>query len=564
MGLAVVNIFVTMRRWRAMHFLLGMLLIVFLMASVTMNGKLFRKIRKVQNASDLGVSCGDSQRGISETDLNQTGWSNWCKQKYLPEATKCRKADLAFYWELYEKNKTSKTRSLDPACCKQSTSFMLFPMWVLGWCTLALSLWTLAMIGGNLYLSQEQGVIVQQQRMGCLGVLMIFLALLAIGLAIGGSFIKLGGPSFNPSLVSYNNLLDGAKQDPDFQLVPRIMLKNSEEGSSVCYKWNIKTMPKAVIDSALFTGDNAGFRIAIFAKNSTINTTDRAGAINGSLRTRNVFYAGQLNSNDAYVLFKGTESQVNQYLANTKVCPIDLTQKEEVYVNTEQLDLSLLNSQGLKNSESTSGYAEPTPNGSSATISGHPDWVSGPKGNWKSKFSLNANLSTAKIIGRLQTKTTAGVLIDYTAPYITIQCYDRGNNAITVTKSGAVFQAPVRIFPAANYTARCTFTDTSVADSGNSALNTQYLYNEIGVNVPGKSVTKEVNFGNILLLTRNGQYCADNTGNCWTDQKFKSGPVNVSVVNGITGLLVSGVSVKLQKYYYPETDTVSSAATKNG
>jgi hypothetical protein len=38
----------------------------------------------------------------------------------------------------------------------------------------------------------------------------------------------------------------------------------------------------------------------------------------------------------------------------------------------------------------------------------------------------------------------------------------------------------------------------------------------------------------------------------------------VSVVNGITGLPLSGVSVKLQKYYYPQTDTVSSAATKNG
>jgi hypothetical protein len=283
-------------------------------------------------------------------------------------------------------------------------------------------------------------------------------------------------------------------------------------------------MPAAVADSTLFNGDNAGFRIAILAKNSTINTTDKSGAVNGSLRTRNVFYAGQLNSNDAYVQFKGTESQVNQYLANTKVCPIDLTQKEEVYVDTEQLDLSLLNSQGLKNSESTSGYAAPTPAGTSATISDHPDWVSGLKGDWKSKFSLNANLGSAKIIGRLQTKTTAGVLVDYTGSYITIQCYDRGGNAITVTPSGAVFEAPVRIFPGANYSARCTFTDASVAKSGNPILNTQYLYNEIGVNVPGKSISKEVNFGNILLLTRSGQYCENNTGNCWTDQKFKSGP----------------------------------------
>ena len=323
-------------------------------------------------------------------------------------------------------------------------------------------------------------------------------------------------------------------------------------------------MPTAVADPALFTGDNAGFRIAILAKNSSINTTDKSGAVDGSLRTRNVFYAGQLNSNDAYVLFKGTESQVNQYLANTKLCPIDLTQKEEVYVDTQQLDLSLLNSQGLRNSESTSGYAAPTPTGTSATISGHVDWVSGLKGTSRSKFSFNANLVTAKIIGRLQTKTTAGVLVDYTAPYITIQCYDRGNNALAVSRSGAVFQAPVRIFPGANYSARCNFTDTSVANSGNSVLNTQYLYNEIGVNVPGKSVSKEVNFGNILLLTRSGQYCENNTGNCWTDQKFKSGPLNVSVVNGITGLPLSGVAVKLQKYYYPQGDTVSSAATKNG
>jgi hypothetical protein len=105
---------------------------------------------------------------------------------------------------------------------------MLFPMWVLGWCTLALSLWTLAIIGGNLYLSQDQGMTVQQQRISCLGVLMVFLALLAIGLAIGGSFVNLAGPTFNPSLVSYNNVLDGAKQDLDFQLVPSSILKNLE------------------------------------------------------------------------------------------------------------------------------------------------------------------------------------------------------------------------------------------------------------------------------------------------------------------------------------------------
>lgn len=122
-----------------------------------------------------------------------------------------------------------------------------------------------------------------------------------------------------------------------------------------------------------------------------MKTSNPAGAINGTEKARYVFWTGQTNSNDAFVHFKGTLDEVNTYLQNTKVCPIKLSLKETVYVQVEQIDLTSLNTLGLKNdgNENISGYAPPTNNGASNPadpIPNYSEWVPNTiKGNYKSR-----------------------------------------------------------------------------------------------------------------------------------------------------------------------------------
>lgn len=198
------------------------------------------------------------------------------------------------------------------------------------------------------------------------------------------------------------------------------------------------------------------------------------------------------------------------------VCPIDLTQEENVYVIIEQLDISSLTTDGLKSTENTSAYVAPTATGTSTNInSSYTVYSTNNNGSYTTRFSLNKNLTKIKLMGHLETNNTQGTAIDYSGSSVTVSCL-RGTQQIPTTFSNSVFSADVEVFKGVDYKIKCKFTDSS--SNVNAADYTQYQYNEVSMMIPGNTQSSEVNTGSFLLTTKNGQYCNPNDNACWTAQ----------------------------------------------
>ncbi len=96
-----------------------------------------------------------------------------------------------------------------------------------------------------------------------------------------------------------------------------------------------------------------GMRIAILAVNGKLDTIP--SSLRGTKESRKIFY-DDLNSKDDFALIYGTEKELNDYLKTLKVTPKDIKKETIITFQGEQLDLSTLNNDGLKNSENTSSF----------------------------------------------------------------------------------------------------------------------------------------------------------------------------------------------------------------
>lgn len=298
----------------------------------------------------------------------------------------------------------------------------------------------------------------------------------------------------------------------------------------------------------------------MIARNSFFLTTNLGEAVRGSQESRYVFFPNQKDSRDAYVIIKGTEEQVNKFLMNTSVCPHDLDFSEAVYVKIEQLALNTLDSLGLKNNEHTFGYQPPVKGGTKPDIIGYPNYMQGTEGNWNSKFTVNKSLNPATAKGRFQVRNGDGKLIDYIGTNITIDCYRQNKVKLVTTVSESIFSAEIKIFDGVDYPIVC-----KVHDSSHDITNinfTQYLYNEVMIDVPGGTKGHEVSAGNILLLTRNGEYCAQGDLYCWKKQRTRYGQVEIEVFDIVSGEPITGIATNLTSWWYPQ-ETIYREATSD-
>jgi len=148
--------------------------------------------------------------------------------------------------------------------------------------------------------------------------LTLVLIVVCIILAIVFGAIGFSKPKENQFATNFNKT--NAKTIGSFKRVPEKIQKNQNDNKSLCYNWDSASMPQVKLGNAGTA--NVGFRVAILARNSTLKTTNSGGAVSGSQEARVVFYPGQENSSDEFMFFKGTESQVNEYLKNLQICPI--------------------------------------------------------------------------------------------------------------------------------------------------------------------------------------------------------------------------------------------------
>ena len=561
-----------MFRWRALLFVLGMSLIVFLVLVITCNGMLLRGVNKYLKTNDGGKSCNSYQRLISESNLKD----GFCIQKYLKDGTVCRKQDLAYNWETATDSSSYKT--LDPSCCKQAKSYITWPAYVLGLCSLFFTMFFAIIIGSDIYLSDsgEQLNKESSKKLGladylALGIALALIIGFVIYLLVAGSY---KAPAQNPNATAYYNMKKGIADDK-YEPVPKAVLKSSSNDASsnenLCYKWDFTSMPKAVVDSSLsdYSAATVGFRVTWLARNTIMNNTNSGGAIICNKQFRTNAVAHENNSLDAFGFIKGTAAQVNTYLQNTELCVRALASDQDVYVVIEQVNLTYLDTRCLFDTEQlVNPYVPPS---ETALISHTPHFygtnnfehfAAGTKGNSYTKLHLNQSLFATTLQGKLMTKTSTGVIMPYALSKIKVQCYDNQMKPYSMTQDtdGIFTASDVYIFPGGSYNAKCEITDTSTNVS--SSDYTKYQYNEFDVLVPGNSAG-EVSAGEIMLLTRTGKYY-DNDNTSWANQTTKIGSLSVAVVNGVNGKPIDGVNVVLTEYWTAQATEYASSTTTAG
>lgn len=127
-----------------------MFFVVVVFLVISGNGLMLRDLRKRMTSDTISSDCIKVQRDLSDKDLQKGGWDKFCVQKYLPANESCRKEDLTLYWEKYEADGTYAYRSLDPSCCRQSLSLVLFPFFRLGSLAFMFIFWALFISASNL------------------------------------------------------------------------------------------------------------------------------------------------------------------------------------------------------------------------------------------------------------------------------------------------------------------------------------------------------------------------------------------------------------------------------
>lgn len=551
----VINMLLNFVKYRVGYLLLGIILTVLVFILICSNGLLLRNV--LRNAKDpkINEKCIDSLRLTHEDNLKK----DWCQEKYLPEGQTCRKQDLSVYWEQSNKTGVTNYRSIDPSCCQQAYQFYQHPFYVLGIFALGC---TVALVGCfifDFYLSeQELRIDTLEKKFGnteiiAMGILLLLIIVFSIWLIFFKNKDKI---QQNPSAYTYQQISDKGIEDPEYTVVPDQLLKYFSTDQNLCYNYDLSTMPKAVIDPSVSCGgNNCGFRVAILAGNTKIIKPIQAGGITeGPKNARNlpVFFPADHNSNNAFLLIKGSETDINNYLSNLKFCPIKISENEPIYVNIDQLDLTKLDSRVLLTTEAIIGIVKPTPNGAIGHPTGYTPYAPTLKGDSQQFFTLNQGQATSTLKGKLMTKTEDGTKIPYSYGKVNISVW-KGSEKLgdcTMTSDG-IFTLPIRIFPKAGYDILLKVDDTSVTSD---ADYTNYEYNKILVQVPGTPVD-EVSAGEILLLTRNGIYCGTNL-TCWKNQSTKTGSVLVKLINGYTQEEITDESVEvvLTKWWSEENE----------
>ena len=80
---------------------------------------------------------------VHQNDLQQ-----WCPNKYIHNT--CRKSNLVMAFEF----DPPKMKNLNPACCKCAKQYYLWPFYIVGICSLFLTLTLFAFMATAFYLSE--------------------------------------------------------------------------------------------------------------------------------------------------------------------------------------------------------------------------------------------------------------------------------------------------------------------------------------------------------------------------------------------------------------------------
>lgn len=224
----------------------------------------------------------------------------------------------------------------------------MYPYFLLGSFTLLACGYLLLSFIFNIYLIEEDDVkllplkqrVTKEDAIAMVVAGVTIFAWIMILLIVGVS----AAPKENPNMIAYYNAEYKYPDSADWKVVPRRLLGDEPSteipDQDLCYPWDSAKMPLVKTNTGITCGGaNCGFRVGILATNAVITASGAVGGVTlGPRQARNLslMFPGDHNSDNGFLIFSGTESNVNDYLNSLKICPVALKFSSLVYTKIDQ------------------------------------------------------------------------------------------------------------------------------------------------------------------------------------------------------------------------------------
>jgi len=351
--LLVINLIFNIVKKRIVYFFLGIiLLVIFIILAI----KIGYNLRSFRKGIEPGQANTDSALQKLST-IHENDIKDVCG-KYSPLGTSCgKKYDVV--WVEGNMNK----RSLSPSCARNAVIFMHQPMYWCGIFTLFGLIYLFIVIGCDFYLSDVTEFLETFNRETSifdyigLGLGILAFAIILIWL-LAASFSK-----FNQLKTStydiYDKLQAGTYVDPDYTIVPKKVLQLDRNINNVCVPYSSDKMVSVQTNPAC-TKKVCGYRVAILAESVQISgiSADKLGNYN----LRGIIFPTARNTQDGFIVFKGTASEIASILSSLQFCAIRYNEDLSIFYNIEEVDLTEMNADSTKKNEVVTTFST-TPDG---------------------------------------------------------------------------------------------------------------------------------------------------------------------------------------------------------
>lgn len=574
-GLLFLNAILNLLKKRIGHFIWGILLIIFLFIFVSILGLVLRDLRQRQfNNTKDNSKCASILDSLNKDDIKAG-----CANKYITGT--CTKDFIASKWET-----DGTTAFLNPACCQSISSWLLWPLYIVGCLSLLIIGAILVAIAFNMYLSDPSEYLdFADKKFGLFELLFIVgcvICLIVFGFYWGFRKDKLGPGenSFNPEVMrtKYLGKISGYT-DKDFEPVNlnKVYGGNVPANAFTADGGSASTDDGASSDAnaAMRTANNVltlkleptlcpanevcGFRVGVLAINAKIVNAPQSSKLVGSSEARPLFFDDANSANDFLLLF-GSPDELNAALAQIAISPNDITKDSKLVFNGEQLVLNTLDSLGLKSGEKTS-VVTLSNNGkkfddyTAYVVKGYPnnlgcyynnecqsDFICLEAGETACKkvFVFYPSNGTITVNIPIKLLDVNGKKVNYPGNTIKSSSYYNHNNNkiylnnVILENSSLKIQVP-------NPVIAPTKLHLNLYDSADKYLPTSRIF-EIPVRSPDKYNTDE-----LLLLTKNGKGCvgSQDEAACFASATLQYTNIETMVKDAETNEPLKNINVKL-------------------
>lgn len=582
---------------RTGHFVFGILLIIFVFVFVCFLGLMLRSFRETH--FNLLQKAGSGSCRDILANFDAACFKDYCPGgKYLPAGTGCSKEFYAFNWE----DPNGGLRYINPCCCNSFTSAIFCPLMYASIMGLLFIMAVIIAIAANFYLSDTSEYLeFTDKKFGIFELLFVIgcvLCLIAFGFYWGfrpadkicrqnpntpainrdqfGNIVSFNDPNFKA--VDLNKVYNGAVPPSAYiqgavrYTDPSVPVTLAQQAFDLSTANNIVTLNGKTDGCGSL---NCGWRMGVLVTNGKI-VNNFGSDITGASTARTLFFDDK-NSNDDFVLLKGSQADVQKAISQLKFNAIDINKPTQVFFNGRQVDLLALNSKGLQPGEVIPDQVALDPAGTSFagnnayTVQGNNAGASCLVDNSCQSTlicgDLNAAISDCK--AGFQFYSSNGS-IDVNVP---LQVRDINGNYVADNGQGLIsnsyfvhqntqYKVNDAVFDNGNLKfkiPRPLSGSVNLILNLNDSANRYLPYSRYSI-IPADAVSP-YNLDAIQLLTKSGAGCAGSADPvaCFANQQAKSGTVKIALKDQESGAKLAGVPVKLLS----GIDGIRSLSTNN-